>query len=267
MPQPGYPQPGYPQPGAMPSMPMQMPSMPTMPAFPGMVGPQQPMFPMPQPGPMPMQPMMPQSPAPAAPMEAPAPATEEPKAEEPAAKASEEPQPAASGHGIDLNFDPNEKEALPFDMPGSESSETNEFELPPMPDNLAPAAPANLPHPMDFASEADAGPRPPVIRVLCPRGHRLQMPAARAGKRSRCPICGEEFLLPNPGGPARSVAKRKAEAAEPSEEGEAAKPAEGKPKRKPLDPKTKQTRIAWGLLIGLIVFVALLVAVFAIWSK
>ena len=281
--QPGFPggwpggmaQSGYPQPGAMPVMP----SMPAFPAMPGMVGPQQPMYPMPQVGPYPGQPMMPMGPvaSPAAPAAAP----EEPKPEEPApTKPADEPQPAPTGRGIELNFDPNEKDALPFDMPGPESSATSEFELPPMPDNLRKSAspfepptmapPGDLLHPMEFPDD-DATPKPELVKILCPRGHRLKVSAAKVGKRSRCPICGEEFVVPSPEGRSPSGPPRKTQSP-PASDADQADPSDDatptpkrKPKRQPLDPKVKQTRIAWGILIGLVVFAIAVVLVFTIW--
>ncbi len=35
-----------------------------------------------------------------------------------------------------------------------------------------------------------------LIRFVCPQGHRLQVPAALAGKRGQCPVCGANLLIP-----------------------------------------------------------------------
>jgi hypothetical protein len=34
------------------------------------------------------------------------------------------------------------------------------------------------------------------IRFFCPLGHRLQVPNQRAGKKGRCPICGQRLVVP-----------------------------------------------------------------------
>ncbi|HET6883913.1 MAG TPA: hypothetical protein VFI31_27410 [Pirellulales bacterium] len=42
------------------------------------------------------------------------------------------------------------------------------------------------------------------IRFFCPLGHRLQVPDKRAGKKGRCPMCGQRLIVPE-----ASVAKKK----------------------------------------------------------
>jgi hypothetical protein len=36
------------------------------------------------------------------------------------------------------------------------------------------------------------------IRFFCPMGHRLAVPASRAGKKGRCPVCHQKVIVPVP---------------------------------------------------------------------
>src|SRR5260221_9789673 len=76
-----------------------------------------------------------------------------------------------------------------------------------------------------------------VISVTCDCGKRLKAPASAAGKRARCPACGNVHVLPEPQDPVDRVpqpaarataaaAPAKAPAMDPFESGASQAPAE-----------------------------------------
>lgn len=47
-----------------------------------------------------------------------------------------------------------------------------------------------------------------VIRFFCPFGHRLKVPEERAGKRGRCPVCRQRFIVPQFAMPATKTSRK-----------------------------------------------------------